>query len=301
MRSIGLRVALLACAGCSAGQTVTLGNLAPAPYHFGPAQLVQELASSSRTDNPTLTGDLLEIYFTTDRDSGNGDVWFATRSSASQPFGTPAPVSAVNGSSFETSSAISADGLALWFGSDRDGGAGGVDVWVTQRPTRAGPWSTPVNVVALNSPADDIPRPPGQRALVMPMASTRPADTDPSGSYQTYLAARPAEGAPFAAPVPIPELDSPDGSTVDGCLTDDGLTLFFSATPGADGGAGAADLYVAWRRATNEPFSFKQPLDDLNTPHDERDPWLTPDGKTLYFTSDRDGVLNIYTAPVLPR
>jgi hypothetical protein len=139
------------------------------------------------------------------------------------------------------------------------------------------------------------------------MASTRPADTNPSGSYQTYLAARPSEGAPFATPLPIPELDYPDRSTVDGFLTDDGLTLFFSTTPAADadaavdGGAGKADLYVAWRRATDEHFSFTQPLGDLNTPADERDPWLTPDGKTLYFTSDRDGTLNIYTAQVQPR
>lgn len=307
MRGIGLHAALLACVGCSAGKTVTLGKLAPSPYHFDPPQLVAELASTSRTDNPTLTGDLLEIYFTTDRDSGNGDVWFASRKSAAEPFGAPAPVSAVNGSSFETSSAISTDGLTLWLGSDRAGGAGAVDVWVTQRAARGGAWSTPVNVVALNSAADDIPRPPGQQALVMPMASTRPADGNPSGGYQTYLAARPAEGAPFGAPAPIPELDSPDSSTVDGFLSSDGLTLFFSATPAGDagvavdGGAGNADLYVAWRRATSEPFSFKQPLDDLNTPAAERDPWLTPDGKTLYFTSDRDGALNIYTAQVLPR
>ena len=46
---------------------------------------------------------------------------------------------------------------------------------------------------------------------------------------------------------------------------------------------------------------MSQPLDDLNTAGDERDPWLTPDGKTLYFTSDRDGALNIYTALVKPR
>jgi hypothetical protein len=307
MRSIRLGAALAACVGCSAGTTVTLGNVSPHPYHFQPPQIVPELVSTSRTDNPTLTGDLLEIYFTTDRVSGNGDVWFATRASAADPFGTPAPVSAVNGSSFETSSAISTDGLALWFGSDRTGGAGGVDVWVSQRATRADAWSTPVNLVALSSPADDIPRPPGQHGLVMPMASTRPATANPSGSYQTYLAARPSGGAPFGAPAPIPELDYPDRSTVDGFLTDDGLTLFFSATPApdadaaVDGGVGDADLYVAWRRATDEPFSFKQPLDDLNTPTDERDPWLTPDGKTLYFTSTRDGALNIYTAQVLPR
>src|SRR5205814_104093 len=38
-----------------------------------------------------------------------------------------------------------------------------------------------------------------------------------------------------------------------------------------------------------------------DVPGDERDPWLTPDGKTLYFTSDRDGSLSIYTASVQPR
>ena len=48
-------------------------------------------------------------------------------------------------------------------------------------------------------------------------------------------------------------------------------------------------------------FSATQPLDDLNTGGNERDPWLTPDGKTLYFTSDRGGMLTIYTAAVKPR
>ncbi len=288
------------------------------PYHFDTPVLVAELASPSRTDNPTLTGDLLEIYFTTDRVSGNGDVWFATRATATAPFGTPAPVTAVNGDSFETSSAISTDGLTLWFGSDRAGGVGANDIWVSQRATRASAWSTPVNVVALNSPADDIPRPPGQHGLVMPMASTKMTDHNPSSTnYQTYLATRATPVAPFGAPVAIPELDYVDRSTVDGFLTDDGLTMFFSSAPvaepadaavsSADGGktadAGVAnsDLFVASRRSTSEQFSVPLPLGDLNTAADERDPWLTPDGTTLYFTSDRGGVLNIYTAAVKPR
>jgi len=302
---------VLACA-CSGDKVVALGSSSPIPYHFDVPVLVPELASASRTDNPTLTGDLLEIYFTTDRVSGNGDVWFATRASADAPFGTPVAVSAVNGDSFETSSAISTDGLMLWFGSDRAGGAGANDIWVSQRASRASAWSTPVNVVALNSLADDIPRPPGQHALVMPMASERATP----GNYQTYLAARATTGAPFEAPVAIPELDYADRSTVDGFLTDDGLTMFFSSAPvteaadaatrvdagtSSDAGAPNSDLFVAWRRSTTEAFSVTQPLSDLNTPADERDPWLSPDGTTLYFTSDRGGVLNIYTARVQPR
>ena len=268
---------------------------------------VTELASTSRTNNPTLTSDLLEIFFTSDRDSGNGDVWSASRARAGAPFDAPAPVAEVNTTLFETSSAISGDGLTLWFGSDRAGGVGGLDVWVSTRETRTSPWSTPVNVVALSSTADDIPRPPGQHGLVMPMASTRMV----AGLYSTFLSARATRGAPFGTPVEIPELTYRDRSTVDACLTDDGLTMFFSsaAAPApadaavADGGTvvPTSDLYVAWRRATSEPFSVTQPLTDLNTTADERDPWLTPDGSTLYFTSDRGGVLNIYSAPVLPR
>jgi hypothetical protein len=297
-------------AGCGWGRTVTLGAETPAPYHFGAAKLIAELASTKRTDNPTLTGDQLEIFFTSDRDSGNGDVWSASRASVGVPFDAPAPVIEVNSSGFETSSAISADGLTLWFGSDRAGGVGLLDVWVSTRPARGAAWSTPVNVLALNSPADDIPRPPGQRGLVMPLASSRVVQ----GLYWTYLAARRTEGAPFGAPVAIPELSYTDRSTVDAFLTDDGLTMFFSSgafspTPAGDAGATDAaptvttsDLYVAWRRTTGEAFSDTQPLTDLNTAAEERDPWLSPDGRTLYFTSDRDGgVLAIYSAPVLPR
>ena len=111
----------------------------------------------------------------------------------------------------------------------------------------------------------------------------------------------------------VSELANANSSTVDGFLTDDGLTLFYSSQPlqfsarrgpPSDGGIVTpfSDLFVAWRQSTSERvFDFRQALDDLNTGGDERDPWLTPDGKTLYFTSDRDGALNIYTAAVKPR
>ena len=59
--AIGARA--LGLAACM-GRTIHLGDKAPRPYHFDTPQLVAELASNARTDNPTLTADLLEIYFT---------------------------------------------------------------------------------------------------------------------------------------------------------------------------------------------------------------------------------------------
>jgi hypothetical protein len=300
-----MAMAIAAAGAACTGQTLTLGERGPRPYHFDAPKIVAELRSDVRTDNPTLTADLLEIVFTSERVSGNGDVWFARRASTFEPFTTPTPLTEVNTANFETSAAIAADGLTLWFGSDRPGGVGTIDIWVSSRASRAAAWETPQNVVALSTPSEDIPRPPGQHGLVMPLAS-KPGGT--GGVYQTFFASRESAGAPFGTPALVSELAGTDRSTVDGFLTDDGLTLFFSSSPlqvlgdagpFVDGGAlPTADLFVAWRRSVNEGFSLTQPLDDLNTPGDERDPWLTPDGKTLYFTSDRDGALNIYTATV---
>ncbi len=335
---------LLATTGGCGGKTVVLGTAWPVPYHFHVPAPVTELASPSRTDNPTLTGDMLELYFTSNRDGGvgDGDVWVAKRATLADPFGTPALVDGVNTDSFETSSAISTDGLTLWFGSARPGGLGATDIWMTQRATRNDPWSTPLDLVGINSSAEDIPRPPGFHGTVMPMASGRASST-----YQTYFATRPGSSASFGNPVPVPGIDASEGLIVDGFLTDDGLTLFYSAAPileqsgregdagdagwrdggnpgwhgdaggghagdagaRADAGAppdagpmlGTSDLFVAFRRSTTEPFGLIQPLTDLNTSANERDPWLSPDATMFYFTSDRDGVPNIYSVSVRPR
>jgi hypothetical protein len=315
---------LLLSTACGCGKLNVLGTEWPVPYHFHVPAPVTELASPSRTDNPTLTGDLLEIYFTSNRDGGvgDGDVWVAKRTDPSAPFGTPALVDDVNTDSFETSSAISTDGLTLWFGSDRAGGLGMTDIWVSQRATRNDGWSTPLDLVGLNSSAEDIPRPPGLHGTVMPMASARDLAAP---SYQTYFATRAGSSATFGAPVPVEGIDTADKLIVDGFLTDDGLTLFYSAAPvleplnlddaGRDADArpdagstpdaapalGTSDLFVAWRRSTDGPFDFALPLTDLNTSANERDPWLSPDASTFFFTSDRDGAENIYSVSVRPR
>lgn len=304
---------LVAAAACS-GQTVSLGLAIPPPFHFGTPVVVQDLADTGHRDNPSLTADLLEIYFTSNEDpAGNGDVWSATRASTTLPFTNAAPIAEVNGASRETSSAISADGLTLWFGSDRPGGIGGLDVWVSQRASRTAVWSVPTNVQALNTTADDIPRPPGQHQLVMPMASTQMTATNfADRNYQTYFASRSDSAAPFQPPVTIPEIDTYGRTVVDGSLTEDGLALFFStamspppgqdAAAGGDAGAGAtdADILVAHRKTTDEPFVYTTRIETLNSSGNDRDPWMSPDGSVFFFTSDREGATYIYQASVLP-
>src|SRR3954467_9964908 len=54
----------------------------------------------------------------------------------------------VNSAFIDAGPAISRDGLTLYFGSDRPGGFGGLDLWVTERASLEAPWGAPVNLGA---------------------------------------------------------------------------------------------------------------------------------------------------------
>jgi hypothetical protein len=319
MKAPALAFLIVSAAACQ-GTIVSVGDGKYAPYHFGTPEVVSELAVNGQRGNPTLTSDLLEIYFTTNEDpDGNGDVWSARRASKDAPFVDAAPVDAVNSPVRETSAALAPDGLTLWVGSTRPGGSGGIDIWVSQRTGRSAAWSVPIPITELNTSADDIPRPLGQHDLVMPLASTQTTPLNQADrNYQTYLARRSDANAPFQRPAVIPEIDTLNRSVVDGFLTDDGLVLFYAsageaplatdagavdagAGAAADGGVANADLFVAFRRSPALPFTVFAPLDDLNTSGGEFDPWISPDGTVVYFTSDREGETHIFRAPILPR
>ena len=287
--------------GCGEGQLVTLGRTEAPAFRprFLPPRPLDELAPASveddyKDDNPVLTGDLLELYFTSTREGGPGDtdVWRARRSSRDARFEAPEPVDIVSTERFDSSPAVSLDGGSLWVGSQRDGGLGELDIWVSHRADRDAPWSEPELVAELSTEEKDIPRPPGQGGLVMPLASQR----DSPGVYRTFLATRPSPDAAFSSVEPLSELWFDDRATVDAFLTDDGLALYVNLSEGDDDGG---DLYVARRETLDEPFSPPEPLDALNTEGDERDPWLSPDGTRLFFASDRDGALRIYESEVV--
>jgi hypothetical protein len=277
-------------AACGPGTAVSLGDSRPPLYHFGAPRMLAELDPAYANENPTLTADLLELFFTSNRGVTSSDVWSARRASSLDSFAAPARIDEVSSPLFETSAAIGLDGLSLYIGSDRPGGLGDLDIWRSTRTARTSPWLAPENLTSMNTPVKDVPRPPGQHDLVMPLSSER----DSPASYETFLSARPSATGPFGAPALIAELAAAGRTTVDAFLSDDGLTLFYASALGL----AKPDIFVAWRKTTAQPFSVSVPLDDLNTAGDERDPWLSPDGTLFYFSSDRSGLLEIYEAPV---
>jgi Tol biopolymer transport system component len=99
--------------------------------------------------DPSISADGLSLFFRSKRSGGYGgaDLWVTLRVSKDDPWGEPVNLGpVVNSSGWEQHPDISADGLTLYFGSNRDGGLGRQDVWVTTRPTTEDEWGEPVNL-----------------------------------------------------------------------------------------------------------------------------------------------------------
>jgi tetratricopeptide (TPR) repeat protein len=66
-------------------------------------------------------------------------------------------------------------------------------------------------------------------------------------------------------------------------LSPDGNIIFFSSK--RDGGQGGTDIYMARKLPGDNGWGLPQNLTMLNTPLNEEFPTISPDGKTLYFSS----------------
>ena len=106
---------------------------------FGPAVWIEELSSPSGDAPCAIRRDGLELFLGSQRPGSNPtffDLWVATRASTSDPWSTPVNLGPVVNSPppvGESRCALSFDATTLYVISDRPGGVGGIDIWVSTR------------------------------------------------------------------------------------------------------------------------------------------------------------------------
>jgi hypothetical protein len=103
---------------------------------FGPATLILELSSVAADPGLRVSFTGLEAFFFSGRPGGIGgqDLWTATRQSVFDPWSPPANLGAlVNSTAIDQGPCLASDRETLFFGSDRPGGRGGTDLYVTTR------------------------------------------------------------------------------------------------------------------------------------------------------------------------
>ena len=218
-------------------------------------------------------------------------------------FGEPTNLGpVVNSSAWDQKPCISADGLSLYFGSDRFGGQGDTDLWMTTRESVHDDWGTTVNLGApVNSSrlewpcyisADGlelyfndagynwgyVPRPGGQ------------------GETDLWVSTRPTRDHAWGEPVNLGPMVNSSANDCWADLSADGLTLYFDSDR-----HGRLDvdyqIWVTTRATKHDPWGEPVKLNINNEAAWEGNPSISSDDLALFFCanfSDSYGSGDIY-------
>ncbi len=251
-----------------------------AACRFGAPELLSGLELGGSEWGPAPNPTALTLLLASDA-SGNEDLFEATRASRGTTFSSATPLSGMNTDANEGSPFLAASNLALYFYSDRLGGAGSRDIYVARRLLPVGGFFDPSPVANVNDAAmDHLPRlSADERTLVF--TSTRAGG---QGGADLWVATRSSALLSFGTPVPIAGVNT-SANEESGNLSADGLSLVFDSTRA--GGVGGHDLWLATRSDTVAPFGAAINLTGLNTSADEVNVLMSDDGNELFFSSNR--------------
>jgi ankyrin repeat protein/beta-lactamase regulating signal transducer with metallopeptidase domain/Tol biopolymer transport system component len=244
--------------------------------------------------DPSISADELELYFNSARPGGLGqtDLWVATRKTKTDPWSEPVNLGpTVNSPAGDKAPCISADGLSLYFSSDRPGGSGGLDLWVTTRTTKDAAWGAPVNLgPTVNSAANEHSPSISTDGLTLYFAElprTRDFGVERPGGLgkgDIWVTTRKTQQDPWGTPVNLgPNVNSSAWDQAPSISTD-GLTLYFDSERG-----GGSDIWVTTREKTSDPWGTPIKLGPVVNAAWEANPDISRDGSTLYFASNRPG------------
>ena len=286
------------------GQAMVAERFAPDAPQFSdwsPPVNLGTMVNFEREDlNPELSRDGLSLYFTRDQGTPGvflGDIWVSERTSGDAPWGPARDLGPViNTSSMENAPALSPDGHRLFFNSNRPGGFGGQDLYVSRRRDKRdnGGWQAPENLGnAINTAANETGpaffEDEGSGTTIMYFASNRPGGMGGNNIYSTPL----LDDGTFGPVMPVQELNSPFDDSAP-FIRRDGLEVFLTSDrPGSLGSTGQVDLWVATRARTTDPWSTPVNLGPVvNSEFADAGPALSFDGTALYFhSSHRPGTI----------
>jgi WD40-like Beta Propeller Repeat len=242
-----------------------------APCDLGrPFGSVQVLAfsgfSGSRSDG-RLSPDELSIYLGSD-----SDLRFASRAARSDAFGAPFLLSGVNSTSLDGHPSATADGLTMYFDSNRSGSS---SVYVASRSSVQSTFGAPAEVSVLSSMGA------AGQPYVLPNGSVLyfSAEVTP-GDGQLFFAPHTSSG--FGAPIAISTVNSSFDEQAP-AVTPDQLTMFFASRRPDSGAQGGWDIWMSRRSSTGSQFGAATNVQELNSFEDEKPNWISADGCRLYF------------------
>jgi hypothetical protein len=207
-------------------------------------------------------------------------------------FGEPTKVANINSSSYDTMPYISADGLELYFLSNRPHGGDLCysDIWVSRRSTIGDSWSEPLRL----DPPANTDGPEGSPCISsdglelyftncwFPLYEGTGCEPSPGGYGEgdLWVSRRATKQDPWGEPENLGQtVNSPDTEDTPS-ISPDGLSLYFMSDRG-----GGINIFVTKRQTKDDPWGPAMNLGyPINSDYYESVPRISPDGLSLFFS-----------------
>jgi hypothetical protein len=264
---------------------------------------------------PCISKDALSLYFSSSRSDPNGfggwDIDVSQRSSIKDPWGPPLNLGkTINSSANEGRPILSPDEHVLFFASNRTGGFGGNDIWASRRHDKRDDfgWQEPENLGSgvntdANEASPNVFEDERTGVLTLYFDSNRlggfgPFTDDAAHNGNDIYVSVPQSDGTFGPATLVTELSTSSVDRQPFVRRRDGMEIFFASDrPGSL--STALDLWVSTRASTLDPWSTPVNLGPVVNSGNafpsftgpDAGPALSFDGKTLYFQSNRPGVV----------
>ena len=179
-----------------------------------------------------------------------------------------------------------ASGLAGLLACEDSGGAS--DAAMGPRCSATAAFGRPTALTALNTPNSDEKTTLSADELTLYFSRD-----DGNGNYDIYQATRASKTAAFGAATPVPGVNTTAAQEREPRVTADGLTLY-ATTRAIPVATSKFRVTFATRASTDAAFGPLQNVPVVNGTANDSDPFITADGRVLYFSSDRGGNYALY-------
>lgn len=173
--------------------------------------------------------------------------------------------------------ALTPDGRRMFFDARTAGNPGNTDIWMAH--LRGDDWERPAPVPGVNSPSVEMHASVAASGNLY-FCSNRPGGV---GAFDLYVAASTPGG--FALPVNLGRsVNSPENEFHPYVAPDESYLLFDAQR---SDGLGSNDLFVAFRKGDGTWSGAMNLGSSINSGAGDMRPYVAPDGRTLYFCSNR--------------
>lgn len=244
------------------------------PVNLGPG-----INTESAEDHACVSPDGLQMIFVR-RQTGSAGLWWSVRANLNEPWSVAQRMPDTINSSPQTQTPfLSADGLSLWFASDRGSETGKSDIYVARRETTDGAFGPAAALDApINTPDDETSPFVSADGLVLLFGRGVPR--------QLFQSTRTSLDAPWSPPKVLANVNSGNWQEFPR-LTRDGLHLLFV---GSSNDINSQGLVVASRNRITDDFYPAKSLGSMFHVGIVSGPSLSSDESTIYFSAKRAGM-----------